>query len=326
MKVRDVVRYDSKLKPTVVGRTRWSIRAAQVIGASLIVVGIATSGGSADAGAAHPLDNYPGFGRSAQAALRDDTIAYWEAFVRERVIASCMSSAGFEYVPDVAFPTEPMLAIGHGLALEPSDSAVGLVSPTVRNAEYEVALSVKERERFNQARFGESAADIAEANGSGRLPDGRGDDFASGGCVGEAMEDIASVWDLPRQLGEALRTMRQDIASSPELSATSVAYGTCAQKFGGVRAASPAEVEAMVDSGQAETSAVAVVLKECDAIWQTGYQQADFASAQRFVEQNAGALADLAQRYRGVAQSILDDREFLRYLGEQMTLSSTTNG
>lgn len=326
MKAPDGVTYDSRLKSTVVARKRWSMKAAQIVGASLIVLGIATFSGSADAGASHPLDRYPGFGRSPQAALRDDTIAYWESFRRERVVASCMSSAGFEYVADVAFPTDPMLAVGHGLAVEPSDSVGALRSPTVRNAEYEAALSLRERERFNQIRFGESAADIAESNSSGRVPDGRGEDFATGGCVGEAEAGIPSVWDLPRELDQALGTMRQNVAKTLELSATSVEYSTCAQKFGGFRAASPAEVEAMVDGGQAEASVVAVVLKECDAIWRTGYQKADFVWAQQFVEQNAVALADVERRYQGVMQSLLDDREFLQYLSDQMALSTKTNG
>jgi hypothetical protein len=48
--------------------------------------------GTARAQAEHPLDRYPGFGRSPAAILRDDTTASWEAFKREKQSVVTQSS------------------------------------------------------------------------------------------------------------------------------------------------------------------------------------------------------------------------------------------
>jgi hypothetical protein len=60
--------------------------------------------GEATTLSATSLDRYPGFGQSAEAVRRDETIAYWEAFQRELLIRECMGEAGFDYAPAVAFP------------------------------------------------------------------------------------------------------------------------------------------------------------------------------------------------------------------------------
>jgi hypothetical protein len=101
------------------------LRFRHLIATGLIVSGVAITGAPAFADSPFALDQYPGFGRSADAALRDDTIAYWEAFQREQVIADCMAAAGFAYVLDVAFPTEAVVAIAEGQGLVSSDAGAG---------------------------------------------------------------------------------------------------------------------------------------------------------------------------------------------------------
>lgn len=68
-------------RATATGNVWW--RASQALAVALIVIGIAGADRPAMAPAmaqeAFPLDSYPGLGRSREAALRDDTIAAWEA-------------------------------------------------------------------------------------------------------------------------------------------------------------------------------------------------------------------------------------------------------
>lgn len=155
--------------------------------------------------AAWPLDDYPGFGRSPAAVQRDQVIAYREAFEREQAVAACMANAGFDYTPAVAFPAEDTLAVAEQLGVDPARSGA---SSFATNRAYERGLSLAERERYNQTLIGETAAAIAEADRTDIIPEGRGDDFARGGCFGDARKAIPSIWDTPRAVGDALEAAR----------------------------------------------------------------------------------------------------------------------
>jgi hypothetical protein len=159
------------------------------------------------------LDDYAGFGQSTAATRRDETIAYWEAFQREQLIAACMAEAGFEYAPAVAFPTGDMLELAEGLGIEDPGSSVEpppLASPARWNRDHEAGLSEQERERYNQTLLGESAVDVTETDRTGAVPEGRSaEDFATGGCFGEADEAIPSVWDARRELAPDLDALRR---------------------------------------------------------------------------------------------------------------------
>lgn len=160
-----------------------------------------------------PLDEYAGFGQSAEAVQRDETIAYWEAFQREQLVTECMADAGFDYAPAVAFPTGDMLEVAENLGV--SGEALPftppqLASPATWNRDYERGLSADEREQYNLALLGESAADVAEADRTGIVPEGRrAEEFATGGCVGQAAEAVPSVWDARRELGPELDALRR---------------------------------------------------------------------------------------------------------------------
>lgn len=155
-----------------------------------------------------PLDDYAGFGRSPAAAQRDQVIAYGEAFEREQSIVACMANAGFDYSPAVAFPAEDTLAVAERLGVDPAGAAGAGGFAT--NRAYEQTLTPAERERYNQTLLGESAAEIAEADRTGLVPEGRGEDFARGGCTGAARKAIPSIWDTPRALAGALEAARLD--------------------------------------------------------------------------------------------------------------------
>ncbi|HEX6425196.1 MAG TPA: S-layer homology domain-containing protein [Acidimicrobiales bacterium] len=177
--------------------------------------------------AASVLDAYAGFGISADAELRDETIAYAEAFEREEVVRECMAEAGFEYAPAVAFPAGDVAEIADSLGVDPAEDASGGSpadsSPSDRNRAYERALPADEQERYNQTLLGESAEDVAEADRTGVVPDGRPEDFATGGCVGEARDAVPSVWDARRALDDELAAMVGEIESADHEPASTAA-------------------------------------------------------------------------------------------------------
>ena len=294
----------------------------QVLGGSLVLVG-AVSIVSAASGppAAHPLDSYPGFGRSPDAALRDDTYAYWEAFRRERVVEACMADSGFLYAPDVAFPSEAMLAVASGLRVE-ARQALGLVRPSDTNRAYDSALSPSERDRYFMALFGESAADIKEANRTGQVPTGRADDFAEGGCTGKAAVNVGSIWDLRRSLATEYAEMHRATFNAPELSSTRDDYRACAAQAGVADIADPAELDRAFADGRVDSSSSALA-NGCDAIWEAGYRRAEAAGAAQFVRQHQEALRAASERYRNVMSSIRGDAEFLTYLSTQVAFAPT---
>jgi hypothetical protein len=152
-----------------------------------------------------PLDAYPGFGRSPQAMLRDDTIAYWEAYQREVFVADCMADAGFSYAPAVAYPTEAMQRVAENVRPpEVEARARAAASPEEQNRVDEQALPPADRDLYHRTLVGETAADIDAAARDGAAPDGQGADFATGGCVGQAHDAIPSIWDARRAMGPAL--------------------------------------------------------------------------------------------------------------------------
>lgn len=263
---------------------------------------------------ASPLDAYPGFGRSADAVLRDETIAYWEAFRREQFVATCMGDAGFDYTPAVAFPAQDTADVAEHLGI----SGEAGPSPVAQNRAYEAGLSSEERERYNQTLLGESAAAVAEADRTGIVPDGRADDFARGGCVGAAAAAIPSVWDAPRQLTAELETMRQDIARSAELQEAGRAYAECAQDASGLRATSPADLDETVLEESDGSADAARAFEECASVWASGYEEAATAVADRFVQEQSDRLAAVATRYADVMTQIAEDEALAAYLSTRV--------
>lgn len=303
---------------TEVKRSAKRLRMRHLIATGLIISGVVTSAAAAFADSPFSLDKYPGFGRSADAALRDDTIAYWEAFQREQLIAGCMAVAGFAYALDVAFPPEAVVAIAEGQGVAPS--AAGLLadaSPSARNDAYVEALSATELDRYFQTLFAERAGDIMMAEETGRIPDGRGDDFASGGCFGEAQAAIPGIWNLPRQLGDELEVMRASIDDSAELRDTQRQYAECTRGSASLDA-DPAALEAIVAGGGPQAAAAGAALARCADIWSFGYRRAAEAAAQNFATAHALELAAIETQYAGVMDTIRKDSAFRAYLSERI--------
>lgn len=90
---------------------------------ALVLVAVAFMPGlgpaTSDQAVTFPLDPYPGFGRTAEAALRDDTIAFWEAYKQEVFVKACMENAGFQYLEDALYPGEVVQEIARSLGVAP---------------------------------------------------------------------------------------------------------------------------------------------------------------------------------------------------------------
>lgn len=272
------------------------------------------------------FDRYPGFGRSEAAALRDETIAYSEAFEREQLVRECMADAGFSYVPAVAFPRGDMLEVAENLGVDGGGIAAAAVSPdspVSRNRAYERGLSADERERYNQALLGESAADVATADRTGEVPEGRtADEFAAGGCVGEAKAAVPGIWDAPRRLTTDMAALRQEIASSPALRATAGQYASCVADAGDITASTPGALEQLLADDGADADAAATAYEACAPIWAAGYERAAMPAAERFVARHARQLDAVARRYEGVIDRIQRDRELATYLAAQVVAAT----
>lgn len=304
---------------TEVKRPAKRLRMRHLIATCLIIAGVVISGASAFGDSPFPLDKYPGFGRSADAALRDDTVAYWEAFQREQLIADCMAVAGFAYVLDVAFPTEAVVAIAEGQGLVSSEAGMlADTSPSARNDAYVEALSATERDRYFQTLYAERAGDIMMAEETGRIPDGRGDDFARGGCFGDAEAAIPGIWHLPRQLSDELEAMRASIDDSAELRDARRQYAACTRRSASLDADHPASLEAVVDDGGPQAAAAATALAGCADIWSSGYRRAAEVAAETFATAHAGLLAAIEAQYAGVVDTIREDAAFRAYLTERI--------
>jgi hypothetical protein len=267
------------------------------------------------------LDQFAGFGQSPDAVLRDETIAYWEAFEREQLMRECMADAGFDYAPAVAFPTGDMIEVAENLGIEGDGMSAAmypLSSPTSWNRAYERGLSGDDRERYNETLLGESAADVAEADRTGVVPDGRrAEEFATGGCFGEVRAAVPSIWDAQRSLSAEMDAIRQNIAGSAEMQGTADQYAECAET-GGVTASGPGDLEQLIAGGGARADAAATAYEDCAPVWAAGYERAATAAANRFVERHAAELDAAARRYDGVMDRITQDQDLATYLAAQV--------
>lgn len=286
--------------------------AMQVTGIVLAVLGVVSFANRAEAQEAFPLDSTPGLGRSPAAAQRDDTIAAWEAFQREQVIASCMARAGFRYVMNVAFPAGTLAHVARGLGVTVRASSNDL-SPAQQNRTYEALLSAADQERYARALYAESAADIGTMRRTGMVPDGRSADFSKGGCTAEANAAVPSIWTLQRELRGELETLRQEIAVSVANFAGN-RYAACAERAGGITARGPADVERIAATDKTRSLAASSVLKQCGPLWAAAYRSAEAAAQRDFAQRHASRLGAAQERYQDAMKTIASDHGFRAYL------------
>jgi hypothetical protein len=271
-----------------------------------------------------PLDPYPGFGRSPSAAIRDDTVAYWEAFRREQLVELCMQSSGFEYSPAVAYPTHAMVAVASHLGVAPERIGPPTVAanPSEQNRSYKAGLSPERLDQYTQALVAESAADLEQADRTGMVPAGRGEEFASGGCVGKAQSAVPSVWRLRQRLSDSYDAMRRSVSTSSDLRNS---FQDCVQGSK-LTASNPGELEAIVAEGGSAAKSAQSALDSCIGVWDEAYRRSEIPASKRFIEDHRQELSLLQHQYRGVEARISKDQEFQRYLASEVAFAEAFEG
>ena len=154
---------------------------------------------------ASPLAAYPGFGRERnpdQARYRRQEIAM------ERHIAHCMQKAGFEYTPAPSIVNPP--------APPP---------PQGPNQRYVTSLSAERRTQYNLTLYG-----VPDPNDEENLWDPRSP--TGGGCWGEAIRAIRSVYAAKGELMTEYLTMERSISRDPRVQAAERRWSECMRSRG----------------------------------------------------------------------------------------------
>lgn len=260
-------------------------------------------------GGVHPFDSVPGLGRSPDAVLRDDAIAYWEAWKRDLEVQECMSSQGFVWEPEAAYPPEVADDVAEYLGVVPLRSG-SRDTAVARNDRRAAALGAAVRDRYFKALLGESAAaiDFLEKSG-GRLPPGESAaGFATGGCRGEVDAAVGSVWDLRRDLSDDMASMLDEARSAPDFVNAQDEYQRCVERHGlkGVR--SPADVDRALEQGDDRALAV----EGCSTIWLKADEKASARAAKALLQAHPSAVERQRKTYARAVDQMREDRDFLR--------------
>lgn len=275
--------------------------------------------------AGNPFDEYPGFGISPESVIRDDTIAYWEAFNREQNIGACMKRSGFSYLADVAFPSQAMQAVAESMGIAPDTSiqsaSRAYLDPRLRNRDYVKTLSDGEQDKYYQTLYGENAQDIEMYSQTGVVASGTTKEFATSGCYGSTTKSQSSIWDGKRALADELQAMRIQITHSEDLKQT---FSTCTQSIGGLTAASPAVIEDRIDYGGLSVETGEKILMKCGSEWENGYRMAWDTAMKDIIAQNPKIFAQIKQKYSGAISEIQENQEFRSYITRQLAVLSAS--
>ena len=286
---------------------------ALLVGMSLLFIGgIGLGATQADE---RSLDSYPGFATSPDGAVRDDLIAYWEAYQRELIKQTCMQAAGFQYFLAVAFPEHATLALAEALDV---DAAKSVADPVAENASYMESLGTGELNRYSEALYGETAEDIAFLNRTEEVPAGRGADFAMGGCTGEAHTAVPSIWTLRHELAPQIQAVR----TAAHAEGAPAEYAACAAEAG-AKVDSPMDLDTAIAAGTVSADQAEIVRKDCDHWWVDAMHDLERPGLAEVVERNRDALDAQAARYDGVPAAIGADLVFRDFLSRAAALAAS---
>ena len=157
----------------------------------------------APAQSASPLAAYPGFGRERDP---DETRYRRQEIAMHRYIAHCMQQAGFQYTPAASVVNAP-------------------APPQGPNERYVTSLSAESRTRYNLTLYG-----VPDPNDEGNLWDPRSD--TGGGCWGEAMRTIRSVFAAKSELMSRVIAMEGSIARDPRVEDAERRWSACMRSHG----------------------------------------------------------------------------------------------
>ncbi|MFN2564462.1 MAG: hypothetical protein ABR499_05555 [Gemmatimonadaceae bacterium] len=172
-----------------------------------------------------PLAEYPGFGHDHQA----DTARFQrQEAAREQAIARCMQRSGFEYtsMPAVVNPRIPR-------------AREALPTRQHPKARYVASLGPAERTRYNLTLYG-----VPDPNDEENLWDPRSP--TGGGCWGEAMREIASVYAANSELMAPYLAMVRSVAQDARVQAAERRWAEC-MRARGYQYASPLALHSEVD-------------------------------------------------------------------------------
>lgn len=262
-----------------------------------------------------PLDDVPGFGRSRNAALRDDTIAYFEAWQRDTIVAACMEEHGFAWRVEVLYPNEEARAVADALEVDPAE--VGhKIAPEDWNREHESSLSASRRNDYLLALYGETSEAIDHWRDSeGDIPDGRDPrSFAKRGCSERGWKHVPGVWSLRDKLDAEWTTLRARAEETDAFHEAASEYTKCLAEHGFPGVDSPAELERAVLAGELEQEGYTNAVGECHAHWKAARDAGMHELESAFRERHAGAIRNHQRHYARVLERMKDNAEFRAHL------------
>jgi hypothetical protein len=182
-----------------------------------------TASGLVSSQGVSPLAAYPGFGHDHEA---DKAHYRRQEIALQRYIAQCMQEAGFQYTPtpSVVNPPAPL-------------------PPSLRqgpNERYTASLSPERRTRYNLTLYG-----VPDPNDEENLWDPRSP--TGGGCWGEGIRAIPSVFKAKSELMPQLEAMRRAVERDPRVRAGEERWSAC-MRSRGFSFARPQSIHAQQDS------------------------------------------------------------------------------
>lgn len=177
-----------------------------------------TAAGLAPAHGESPLAAYPGFGHDHEA---DDARYRRQEIALHRYIAHCMQQAGFQYTPAPSVVNAPAPRQGP-------------------NERYTASLSPERRTRYNLTLYG-----VPDPNDEENLWDPRSK--TGGGCWGEGMRAIPSVFAAETELRAQFEAMQRSIARDLRVRAAERRWSEC-MRSRGFSYARPQSMPAQQDS------------------------------------------------------------------------------
>lgn len=323
----------------MVARFRGAALGFGLVAVATIPLGLLRDDGAAEPtpepGPSNALDVVPGMGRTYEERGRDVVVAYAETLRREEAVAQCMAVEGFEYHPDVSFPPESVLEIAVGLGridrdlltefrsdqLEESRRGVTEVlladdDPRRRNQIVVSALSGRTLDRYYLTLFGETADDVAEAERTGVAPAGRGEVFATGGCVGRA-EQARSVWDLRTELMPIVEAEMRAQFDGPIMRKTGVEFRSCFEGAAGSTLEGeygPGDIERAIADAKIDFDSGYASLEQCIGVWTAGMDELRDVVSNKIAETHKDAIDDATSYYESYVEELRARPFFVEYL------------
>lgn len=231
--------------------------------------------------------------------MRDDAIALWEAYRRERSIMVCMERARFDYAVDLRASDADFANAAVYLQLEsdPRSAPDG----EAENDSTKRDLKSGELNRYYVELFGVTWDDISAEKG----------DITKSGCFADALRSIGNVWAAKDRLGAERLELNREAGKTRAVEDAENVYATCAADLG-VKGRDQGEVEA---SG-AEPATVDKVVDACGPAYDA-VKAAELAKLEETFLVEHPELTQHAALYDDFARQAASDAGFLRAIGVQ---------